>query len=92
MKQRKCPYKGELCHSYGDCQDCEWNKLIEKTNKKCTMKLIKPKTPFNEYDTERHYTCSRCKKRLETTVNCHYKYCPYCGAKIKEFTKENEKQ
>lgn len=34
MKQRKCPYRGELCHDYGDCESCEWSGLITKYERK----------------------------------------------------------
>ena len=34
MKKRKCPYRGELCHDYGDCESCEWSGLITKYERK----------------------------------------------------------
>lgn len=32
-KQRKCPYKGDLCYDYGECETCTWNKIIVQRDK-----------------------------------------------------------
>lgn len=35
MKQRKCPQaKAKMCWDYGDCEDCVWNKLISRYERK----------------------------------------------------------
>lgn len=34
MKQKKCPLKRGGCWDYGDCEGCEWNKLIGKYERK----------------------------------------------------------
>ena len=34
MKQRKCPYRGNLCYDYGACEECEFGTLISKYESK----------------------------------------------------------
>lgn len=34
MKQKKCPLKKGRCWDYGDCEGCDWNKLINKYERK----------------------------------------------------------
>lgn len=41
MKQRKCPYHKDSCWDYGSCEDCHWNILIEKYERK--IKRLKSK-------------------------------------------------
>lgn len=34
MKQKKCPLKKGRCWDYGDCEGCDWNRLINKYERK----------------------------------------------------------
>lgn len=33
MKLYSCPYKGEMCFDYGECENCAWYKIVEKNKK-----------------------------------------------------------
>ena len=42
MKNRKCPYKGvEFCLDYGDCENCEWCRLINRYEKRIKKLKVK---------------------------------------------------
>ena len=41
MKNRKCPYKGSLCLDYGNCESCEWGKLINRYEKRIKRQKTK---------------------------------------------------
>lgn len=67
MKNRKCPYKGDLCYDYGDCENCKWGKLIDKYERK--IKRLKSNVLESKKEAEKE-TARDCLKILHSIGGC----------------------
>ena len=67
MKNRKCPYKGNLCWDYGACENCEWGKLIDKYERK--IKRLQSQVLEEKEETKQ--TTREC-LRIVYNIGCNY--------------------